>query len=111
MAIRKRTSGLGSLSKYNDNVKSGYGNFKIDRGDRKRRGPFKMVESPYKARKLKAGYSSVAGKDYNDMNWRERSAKRRDAKRSGGHRDHRKTAPRPNIIQRVRKLFGGEIDI
>ena len=48
MGITKRTSRLSGLEDYNDKTKSGYGNFKIDRGNRRRRGPFRMrYDSPY----------------------------------------------------------------
>jgi len=47
MAITKRTSGLSGMSKWNDNVKSGYGNFKIKRTQNSR-SPYRMDDSPYK---------------------------------------------------------------
>tara|TARA_B100000902_G_C26538746_1_gene541451 strand:- start:242 stop:415 length:174 start_codon:yes stop_codon:yes gene_type:complete len=48
MGITKRTSKLVGMEDHNDKTSSGYGNFKIDRGNRRRRGPFRMIDdSPY----------------------------------------------------------------
>jgi len=49
MGITKRTSKLVGMEDHNDKTSSGYGNFKIDRGNRRRRGPFRRrrYDSPY----------------------------------------------------------------